>query len=188
MNRRVILSTLVAALLPAAAARGDELQTTVFVEYAIRELPTDPESPVVFRARLRLVKIAQNGNAIGWSVAAIALRQPGKSGEPDTLWTQALPAVPSPDGLWWVTHADTAHPAPAEFVLPPHLSGTATSLTPGVADLDFDLEGLLYAPPPEGPPHDTTASLNYSFQLVNAPEPEEEGEDEEVEVNLPDRE
>ena len=95
------------------------------------------------------------------------------NGGPDTVWTQADPNVPTPDGLWWISHADGAHPQASEFVLPPYLVGTATAADPNDADLEYDFGGVKYTPPepPESPPYTVTMASDYTLRRVGEQTP-----------------
>lgn len=152
------------------------------IEYVIRQTPTDPESTIVFLVRLELTAMDSDATGVGWEIGSAEFRQPGTGGASDTVWSDILPAVDSPDGLWWVDHADNRVPQESEFVLPPWLMGTAPADDPANDDLDYDFEGVTYTPPPAGAPFENTGALDYSFTLAAAQEPVEEGDDEPVEV------
>lgn len=157
------------------AARA-ELPDDQIVEYRVHETPTNPESAVVFAVRLELRAVDSDANGVGWEITTAKFRQP------DTTWTEDSPYIDSPDGLWWVDHADPNAPEESEFVLPPLLVGTATADDPLDDDLDYDLEGVEYSPPPGEPPYENTGALDYSFTLAHEEDPLEEGDDEPVEV------
>ncbi len=152
------------------------------IEYRVHEIPTDPESTVVFVVRLELTAADSDGNEIGWEITTAEFRQPGSGG--DTIWAENSPYVDTADGLWWIEHADPEAPEESEFVLPPWLAGIATADNPQDDDLDYDLEGVEYSPPPlpGDPPYENTAALDYSFTLSQEEEPLEEGDDEPVDV------
>jgi hypothetical protein len=168
--------------LPAQALGSTEL----LVRYNIRETPGDPSSPVIWTIDLALQEKQVDGNYVGWLIDSVTISQPNATGQTESAWTEATPTVNSPDGLWWVEHADPQEPQRAEFAQPPLLEGTAIAQDPQDADLDYYLEGVPYDPPPEGPPFEVTAALDYSFTFVGSSEPEEEGDDEPV--DLPPRE
>jgi hypothetical protein len=154
------------------------------IDYSVYATPTDPESAVVFIASLTLVADSASAEEVGWEVTEIRFTQPGEGSNPDIVWVESTPVVESPDGLWWVDHADVENPVDSEFVMPPLLTGTALPEDPAEDDLDYTLEGVTYTPPqtPEEPPHATTAAMDYSFQRAMAQAPIEEEEDELVEV------
>jgi hypothetical protein len=120
-----------------------------------------------------LTRIHVVGNSIGWGIAAVEIRQIGQDGSTTARWAKVGPSVSTADGLWWINHANANSPQPAEFVRPPHLEGLAENEDPNDTDLIYDFQGEFYtAPPaPASPPYAITASLDYSFTLVDAPEP-----------------
>lgn len=159
-----------------------------WAEYTVYETPNDPQSDVVFIVRLHLVADQQiNGEgtagSIGWEVTGMDFTQPGTPS--DTLWTEDSPSVDTPDGLWWVDHADLSNPDTAEFALPPSLVGTATADDPADEDLDYDLAGEEYTPPaaPGEPPHEVTGSLTFDSYLATSQAAVEEGDDEPIRIS-----
>ncbi len=177
------LAVAVSAAGYAAADEGDaDVPVTVDVEYWIHETPTDPESDVTFKIKLSLTEGKVDGDSIGWEINSIEFRDPGN---PDTVWVDASPSVPSADGLWWIDHADADDPQTEEFTVPPHLEGTGDAQHPNGDDLDYDFEGFPYtAPLPSGqPPYTVTASLDHYFAALPWPPLViETGEKEPVEV------
>ena len=67
-------------------------------------------------------------------------------------WEDEDPEVDTTDGLWWVEHADPDNPVPSDFVETAPVAGTAIAADPEDPDLDFDVAGVPYTEPPEGPP------------------------------------
>ena len=157
---------------------------TLLVEYWIHETPTDPNSDITFKIRMWLASEEVDGDQVGWDVTTIEVRQMGDNGGPDTVWTDTTPTVPTPDGLWWVEHADPDNPEAGEFVMPPGLTGTADADDPNDDDLVYDFEGVTYTPPqdPSEPPYDTTGALDYGFTLNGDEDPLASGEDKPVEL------
>ncbi len=162
-----------AVLVPAAgyaAAYGftADVPVSVDVEYWVHETPTDPESDVTFKIKLSLTEGAVDGDSIGWEIDSIEFRDPGN---PDTVWVDSSPSVPSADGLWWIDHADADEPQTEEFAEPPHLDGTGDAQDPNDDDLDYDFEGFTYTPPPPPaePPYTVTASFNLYFARLALP-------------------
>jgi hypothetical protein len=155
--------------------------------YGIHETPADPNSPLTFLITLSLMASAGDCTATGWAITTVEIRQIDPNSGPDTVWTQADPNVPTPDGLWWVNHADVASPQANEFVLPPHLVGTAIADDPNDADLEYDFVGVTYTPPaaPETPPYDVTAALDYALVRVGEEIPIGEGSAEPTEGDPP---
>ena len=111
----------------------------------------------------------------------------GPNGGPDKVWIQQDPEVSTPDGRWWVDHADVWSPQSSEFTRVPHLEGVATAQDPNDADLEYELEGSEYIPPspPGSPPYAVTAALDSKLQLVNESTPLEEGSDEPADGDPP---
>lgn len=155
------------------------------VRYNIRETPDDPSSAVIWTIDLALQENQVDGNNVGWSIDSATISQLNGTGQAPNVWTEATPTVNSPDGLWWIEHADPQAPQTSEFAEPPLLENTAIAEDPADSDLDYDLEGLPYNPPPEGPPFENTAAVDYRFTLVGSSTPEGEGECVEAEI-LPD--
>ena len=112
------------------------------VRYTMRETPEDPESDIVFTAELALKAIDSDGDSIGWKITTMEFRQPATTTEPEYIWVEGAPSVPSPDGLWWIDHADHHSPDLAEFVLSPALTGTAIADDP--SDPTSTRRGPLY--------------------------------------------
>jgi hypothetical protein len=155
--------------------------------YGIHETPADPNSPLAFLITLSLAASAGDCTATGWTITTLEIRQLDPNGGSDTVWTQADPNVPTPDGLWWVVHADVASPQASEFVLPPHLIGTATAVDPNDANLEYDFVGVAYTPPaaPESPPYAVTAATTFALRGEGAQPPIAIGEAEPTETDPP---
>ncbi len=151
------------------------------VRYNVRETPGDPSSAVIWTIDLALQEKQVDGNDVGWLIDSITISQLNATGQVENTWTELTPTVNSPDGLWWVEHADPQDPKRTEFAQPPLVEGTAIAQDPPDADLDYYLEGVPYEPPPE-PPFEVTAALDYTFTLVGSSEPEGDGDDEPVEL------
>jgi hypothetical protein len=151
--------------------------------YQLHETPTDPNSRVTYKVRLDLASEDTDCASVGWRIDSIEVRQVHLDSS-ETVWREAAPEVSSPDGLWWVAHANVSSPQMSEFVLPPFLSGVAEAETQQVPDLAYALEGAVYTPPepPNMPPYDITAAVNYEFRLVSETEPMANGEEEPLEV------
>lgn len=149
----------------AAVSAAADTSTPEVIAYSIHETPDDPSTPVVLTLTLSITASETSGNSVGWDVTSIEFRQPGTGGGADTVWIESAPSVPTSDGLWWIDHADANDPQEEEFVLPPHLTGTATAQDPNDDDLDYDFEGMAYAEPtsPEEPPYEITAAMDYIF-------------------------
>lgn len=149
------------------------------IEYRIRETPNAPESAVVFTITLYLTAGDVDGDEVGWEIEEIRFRQP-ISQSLEILWIEASPVVDSPDGLWWVEHADPQDPQIGEFDMPPLLTGTADAEYSEDPDLHYSFEGVAYVSPPS-PPFQDTVALDYILTLAGEDDPIEEGDDEPVE-------
>lgn len=152
------------------------------VVYRIHETPSDPESPAAYVVTLLLSAETMNGDDVGWRVAEIKIARASDS--PPTLWYETLPEVDTGDGLWWIAHSDGEAPSLEEFTEAPPIAGTADAEAPSGDDLEYEIEGSVYAPPPPPgtPPYAVTGSLSYSFKLESTSEPEGEGEEVPVET------
>lgn len=172
------LSVMVFALaaFAGAAAAAQALPDDRVVAFNLREDPQDPESDVVFRIELVLHAMSEAGSTIGWRIdEAVFTQLDGESVV--AAWSKTLPTVPGSGGLWWVTHADTGAPTLGEFVMPPHLTGTAELKQGSGADLDYDFEGVAYSPPPGGAPFEPTAAMSYDLRNNSTEEPIENEEE-----------
>ena len=149
------------------------------VKYWTHADPNDPNSPVQFEIRLKLKNMDSDGDAIGWDVTELRVREYDPNGVLSRSWTDADPNVPTSDGLWWVSHADPNTPVDSEFTVPPHLIGTATANDTGYADLEYDIEGVESTP---SPLYEVSANINYVFVEADEEEPTGSGSDEPTEV------
>lgn len=180
--RSVVASVAVAVALGIVPlALAGELPEDQTVYYYIHEYPNQPNCDVVFTIRLDLTAADSDADAVGWRITSAEFRQPGNRQAQDKVWTEASPIVNSPDGLWWVEHADPAFPELEEFTLPPKLVGLAMAQDPLDKNLEYDFKGVPYVPPPEGAPFDITGALTYVF-AEEEEDPVEQGKDEPVEV------
>jgi hypothetical protein len=141
----------------------------------------------MFLITLTLAASDGNCSATGWAITTLEIRQLDPNNGPDTVWTKADPNVPTADGLWWVNHASVANPHAGEFVLPPHLVGTATATDSNGTDLEYDFVGVTYTPPatPTSPPYAVTAATTYELRLVGEQTPIAEGSDDPTETDPP---
>ncbi|MCG8409443.1 MAG: hypothetical protein MI923_29915 [Phycisphaerales bacterium] len=164
--------------------------SSVCANVALAALPDDQTieykiydgTQVVFTVRIHLKAVSVDNGSVEWSVQKMVFYQQGsKTGD----WEELNPTVDTPDGRWWVNHADTENPELEEFDMPPLMEGCATSLNSNVDDLDFSFEGQVYTEPPGGAPYTITVALDYLFHIVGKIDPEEEGEDEPAELDDP---
>jgi hypothetical protein len=168
----------VGAVLPGAAY--GQLPPGRAVVYELHEVPSDPQSAVVFTITFALTALEQDGNWIGWEITSASFQQPGTG----RRWTQSLPFVATTDGLWWVEHADPTAPDTGEFVDAPLLYGTAWNENGAGPDLNFDLAGHAAA---GAGPYTNTAMLDYSFSTTALVEedPPPSGDDDPTDVPEP---
>lgn len=160
------------------------------IRYAIREVPTDPLSAVIWTIDLALEAEDSDGDSVGWSIESVTVTERDASGEPASIWTDAAPPeCDSPDGLWWVEHSDPAKPKPADFALPPLLAGTASVQFGAESDLEYTLEGVEYVPEPGSPLSELVVTgLDYAFTPAGESQPLDEGDDEPVTIDdVPDQ-
>ena len=137
----------------------------------VRETEGDLESDIDFTVTMGLMKDTVDGNDIGWDVIVVTIREMDDEGNVVTTWTKNNPDVATPDGLWWIEHANPAAPVNSEFLVPPLISGTAPSPNPNVVSLEFEFEGNIYVEPPEGAPFDDTSSLTTLLRDEGTPPP-----------------
>jgi len=187
MSIRMRSFMLVLGLLGLSSPLWAEPPTTWEARYGIHETPTDPQSPLTFTIKLSLERASLSGNSIGWRVASVQIRQLDASGNAVDLWVETNPVVQTTDGLWWIDHADAENLYASEFVLPPHIAGTADAQDPNHAALSYDIQGVPCEPPPapEPPPYQITAAMNWRFMRVGEQNPISEGEDKPIEAEPP---
>lgn len=173
----VVAATIVCVSSPVAA--GD-LPPDQHVVYNIREVPSDPQSAVVFDVRLTLSAQSVDGNSVGWRIERIECWRTIDGVV--TVWTENTPALASADGLWWVEHADAAAPQIGEFAAPPLLEGTAVAEDPQQPALDYSLAGVRLAEP-SGVPYANATALTFALTLANESQPLKAGDDEPVEID-----
>ncbi|MCG8406079.1 MAG: hypothetical protein MI923_12855 [Phycisphaerales bacterium] len=147
------------------------------------ENPNEPQSKVVFSITLQLKAEASDGSFIGWEIQSAGIRQYDQNGNGIGKWTESLPSINTPDGLWWTAHEDPNLPKLSEFTELPSLYGTAEPNSMIGPNLNYDLAAKAYIPPEGTAPFQVTASLDYNFTMVGEPQPEAEGEQEPAEVD-----
>src|SRR5690606_15826329 len=120
--------------------------------------------------------VAAWGSQVGWQVERIEIRRLDEAGEAVGRWLDSAPQVNSPDGLWWVAHADPLAPNHTEFRGAPPIGGVGGAL-------DSDLGPLVYAFEAVGRPNDPNlASISCTLIFVGWVEPLRGGEIEWVDV------
>lgn len=158
---------------------ADQQPAVRTVQYAIYDDPDSPSRQVIWRVALELHAADSDGNVIGWAIDSIELWEAGSS---PRLWADAAPEVDTPDGLWWVTHAQPSSPQSQEFDMPPYVSGMAAADDPNGPDLEYELAGTEYTAPPGGPHFAAVAALDIRFNEENEPSPLVERMEESVEI------
>lgn len=147
------------------------------IHWSFRENPEDPESTVEIHAIVTLSAVEVDEENVGWSVASVEFIR--GEGEDETSWVEVAPPLETPDGLWWVAHADVENPQLDEFIDTPLLSGRAYSDDPEEVDLLYEIES---ATPMEGGPFEQTSGVSYLLAAADTNEPVKEGEQEPVET------
>jgi uncharacterized protein with beta-barrel porin domain len=173
---------LLAIIAGGAAVANAALPDNQQIAYYIRESPADPNSAIAVEVDLTLSAQAADTNSVGWRIDKITFHR--TVGGVKTTWTKSTPAVNTPDGLWWVQHANVTAPQKGEFAEPPPLNGTASAKLAQDPNLDFSWSSA--APPaPSSTPYANAAALTYVLELVSEAGPLVEGDDEPVEIDDP---
>ena len=161
----------VLTLLLAFCGAADARPTDFPLGFNLHETIGDPTSPIDFTITMGLMKDTVDGNDIGWLVNTVTIRKMDGQGNVLTTWSKNQPYVDTEDELWWIEHADPNAPVNSEFLVPPLISGTASSPNPNVVSLEFEFEGDIYVAPPEGAPFDDTSSLTTLLRDEGTPPP-----------------
>ncbi len=163
MHFRHITSVVFAAVVLAVGVSADALATeTDSIRFNLRQDPNDPSSAIIRTIDLDLESHEVDGNDVGWAVVSVKISELDANSQATRVWVDAAPFVGSPDGLWWIEHADPLNPQRSEFTMPPLLRGVVPAEDPADPDLDYSIEGAPYNAPPE-PPFEVTAALDYTF-------------------------
>ncbi len=181
-NERSNVSVLIGLALlglTSGTARAD-LPADRISEYSIRETPADPESDVIFVVTLELTAVDQDGDEIAWEIGKMTLTKPAPGG--DTIWVEDAPAPDTPDGYWWIEHADPADPQDIEFDWPPSLLGTVTAADPADDDLEYDFGGGHCDSECQELFGGQVGAATYIIILLPELLPEAEGDDEAVQI------
>lgn len=182
MSRQASTFVLMLIMWAPAGQSLAELPPDETVVLIIREDPEEPESSPKFSIKLSLKAQSMVGQSVGWAINRATIRR-FVDEVPDAEWQDTGAVVLTSDGLWWVEHANPQTPDLSEFANPPHIVGNADAKTGNVNDLDYDIEGVLYTPPPEGPPYAVTIGLNHYFIQQGGLTAEDTGIDEPVEAD-----
>ncbi len=144
-------------------ARSPDTPLQQVVSHSVYQDPNDPESDLIWMIVTYLTESDSDGDSIGWSVDEIKFFEINADPTPDREWVDPAPSVDTPDGLWWIEHADSNSPDLAEFDMPPFVDGVADAQDPSDSDLDYEFEGAVYSEPTEGSQFTLTAALNMSL-------------------------
>ncbi|MCP5117621.1 MAG: hypothetical protein GY953_42905, partial [bacterium] len=90
--------------------------------------------------------------------------------------------VDTPDGLWWIEHADPEDPQLGEFDMPPLVSGAAAAQTEPEPDLDYAFEGVELQGPGDSY-FALAAALDLWFQEVGQSTPLKDEDHEVAEID-----
>lgn len=112
-----------------------------------------------------LTESNSSGDDIGRSVDKVKFIEVNAEPTADREWIDTSVSFDTSDRLWWITHADPDNPALAEFDMPPLIDGLAAAQETSEPDLEYELEGVTYFPPPSplGPHFAITAALDLKF-------------------------
>ena len=156
------------------------------VHIAIHQNPENPNSRVQYYLSYSITAEEQDGDWIGWEIETFTITEKALLGS-DTVWDVDDPDVGTTDGLWWVEHDDPDNPVRADFVEPAPVADTAVANDPADPDLDFDVVGVPYTAPPEGPPYEITGAISFAFSTTPDPNdpPDDGGDDEPVDNGPP---
>ncbi len=98
--KSAIMATLVLGIFSAHA--DAVLPTNQNLKYRVREVPTDPQSRVVWEVILHLSAYSSSGNSVKWNVDRAEFIQYDSQGSVIAGWVESSPAPGTPDGLWLV--------------------------------------------------------------------------------------
>ena len=155
------------------------------ISFNLHKTVVDPTSPIDFTVTMGLMIEAQDGDSIAWDVIVVTIREWNENGDLLNTWSKFHPFVGTADNLWWIEHANPASPANSEFLVLPWIAGTAPSMNPTEASLEFDFEGDIYVAPPEGAPFEDTALLTTLLQEEGNPPPPPKKDQRDEPVEMP---
>ncbi len=179
MSARRTLTVGASVLMMCSAAMA--LPADRVIHFAIHQDPENPNSRVQYYLSLSITAVDQDGDFVAWEIENYKITEKAVLGA-DTVWDVDFPQVGTADGLWWVEHDDPDNPIRPEFVEPAPVADTAVANDPADPDLDFDVVGVPYTPPPGGPPYDVTGAIDFAFSTTSDPDdpPDDSGDDEPV--------
>lgn len=177
----LVVPCVLGVLRGAEATQATSPPQTQIVSYTVYEDPDAPNPTPIWMVALLLVEADASGNDVGWAVGEVTIYEINDPSA-DRVWVHTAPNVDTPDGLWWVNHADPANPQLQEFDLPPLVSGLAAAEDPIDPDLNYEFEGRAYVAPPGGPQFAATAAIDLRFIEYQSPWPVIDRQDEPVEI------
>ena len=72
------------------------------IKYRVREVPTDPQSGVVFEVILHLSADSSTGNSVKWNVDKAEFTQYDSQGSVIGEWVESSPDPDTRDGQWLI--------------------------------------------------------------------------------------
>lgn len=179
-NTRANLALLACFLTPLLMNTGRAAATTneFSFSYDIKDDVSDPQTAIAFRIGFDVIEADRDGDWVGWQIDMIYFTQYSLTGGSDLEWKTDVISVATSDGLWWVKHSDPDAPVAAEFQTPPTISGEAGTASANMLNgLIFYIYGLTVTP--------VTGKANIGYRLTRSGEtdPDEEDEDEGVDIN-----
>ncbi len=183
MTGNKLLATLVATIVLGtgfSVAKAD-LPGNRTIKYHIRQTPSDPQSDIIWTVELDISASDSNGESVGWQIGAMHIRDHDTSYSPLRSWIKTSPQVNTPDGLWWVDHADHMDPLASEYDVTPLLEGTAITTRQSGGDLEYSFAGDSYGGSPSY--GGKVSGLTFSFILPEKEDPEIEADDEPGEID-----
>lgn len=178
MRALCVVGTLVSVSRPNTVTA--EVPTHRTITFTIHEVPSDPQSGVVWTIRLSITATTVCDTAVGWQVEDVWVEQHNDAYVPHRLWNDYMPLVNTSDGLWWIAHGDPMNPQPSEFTDLPALGGIASIVQNSTFNLEYVLEGA--STPLSSPNGGAISQVRFSLACMGEGEPVDEGEDEPAEV------
>lgn len=172
----------VAALWLVPNAANAALPDDMAVEYYIREQPTNEESDVIYEVRLELTAVDRDGDSVAWEITEAQITEVGTNGQGVRAWAEEYPDLSAYDDVWWVEHDDPLDPDTIEFSSPPFFEGTAEARNQGDPDMDYELEGGNCDSSCQSLFDGRVTAFDFELRLVGENDPEEEGDDEPIEI------
>lgn len=182
-NRSCVYSAGFCALLLTNSSLG-ELPADQQIILHLREVPDDPQSAIRTVIGVEITAVEMDATSVGWRIQRATFARRLSDGS-EATWEALLPTINTPDGLWWIDHADAANPSAEEFTVLPWMIGTADSLDARYSDLEYDLIGAPDTTPPTQQVYANSGKLSYRLAADNSVEPVDDDKDDEP-VEIPD--